>query len=72
MRQRTRAGIALAVALLWPAGGHAADRDKPSIALCAAARAAVLAVGSEKAAEDAARAQGASEATIAKAKRCPR
>jgi hypothetical protein len=62
---------ALAVALLWPLSGHAGDRpDKPSAWFCAAARAAVLTAGSEKAAEDAARAQGVSEATIAKARRC--
>jgi hypothetical protein len=52
---------------------RAADRpEKPDAWFCFKARAAVLATGSEKAAEDAARAQGASEATIAKAKRCPR
>jgi hypothetical protein len=64
---------ALAVALLWPLSGHAADRpEKPSAWFCIKAKAVLLAAGSEKAAEDAARAQGASEATIAKAKRCPR
>jgi hypothetical protein len=52
---------------------HAADRpEKPSEWFCIKARAAVLAAGSEKAAEDAARAHGASDATIAKAKSCPR
>lgn len=64
---------ALAFALLWPLTGHAADKpEKPDAWFCIKARAAVLAAGSEKAAEDAARAQGASEVTIAKAKRCSR
>lgn len=55
------------------AAALAADRpEKPGAWFCIKARAAVLATGSEKAAEDAARAQGASEVTIAKAKRCPR
>lgn len=52
---------------------NAADRpEKPSGWFCAAAKAAVLAAGSEKAAEDAARAQGVPETTVAKAKRCSR
>jgi hypothetical protein len=46
--------------------------ESPSGSFCWLARRARDAAGSEKAAEDAARAQGVSEATIAKAKRCPR
>lgn len=63
--------LALFLALLWPLSGHAADQKPPGW-FCAAAKAAVLAAGSEKAAEDAARSQGFSEATIAKARRCKR
>lgn len=63
----------LVILLLLSLPATAADRpEKPSAAFCFAAKAAVLAAGSEKAAEDAARAQGLSEATIAKAKRCSR
>lgn len=63
----------LAVALLWPLSAMAGDRpDQPSLAFCLAAKAAVVAAGSEKAAEDTALAQGVSRATIAKAKRCKR
>lgn len=52
---------------------RAAERpEKPSVAFCIAAKAAVVAAGSEKAAEDTARAQGVPESTIAKAKRCSR
>lgn len=59
--------------LLCPLSANAADRpEKPPGWFCAAARAARDAAGSEKAAEDAARSQGVSETTIAKAKRCPR
>jgi hypothetical protein len=46
--------------------------DSPSGSFCWLARRARDVAGSEKAAEDAARTQGVSEATIAKAKRCPR
>lgn len=56
----------------WGTGHACALRPERPTAFCAAAKTAVLAAGSEKAAEDAARAQGLSEATIAKAKRCPR
>lgn len=63
----------LTLILLYPLSGHAADKpEKPSAWFCAAAKAAVLAAGSERAAEDTAIAQGVSRATIAKAKRCPR
>lgn len=63
----------LTLALLWPLSGHAADRpEKLSEWFCIKARAAVLAVGSEKAAEDTARSKGLSEATIQRAKRCSR
>lgn len=71
-------GAALALILLASSSScsrpaQAADRpEKPSAWFCIKARAAVLAAGSEKAAEDAARAQGVPEATIAKAKRCSR
>lgn len=67
--------IALVVGLVIvsASAARAADRpERPSPALCVVAKAAVLAAGSEKAAEDSARAKGASEATIAKAKRCSR
>jgi hypothetical protein len=61
----------LALALLWPLSAMAADRpEQPSLAFCLAAKAAVVAAGSEKAAEDAALAKGISRVTIAKAKRC--
>lgn len=56
--------------LLLLTGPVMADDDKPSIAFCLTAKAYRKAAGSDKAAEDAARAQGVSEATIAKAKRC--
>jgi hypothetical protein len=45
--------------------------DKPSAMFCWVARGAVKVAGSEKAAEDKARAKGVSEAIITKAKRCP-
>lgn len=62
-----------AVLLLISVPATAADRpEKPSVTVCWAARAAVLATGSEKAAEDEARRRGYSEATIASAKRCRR
>lgn len=65
--------VVLALALLWPLSGHAADQsDKPSASFCAAAKAHRALFSTDRAAEDAARALGASEATIAKAKRCPR
>lgn len=68
--------LLVAVALILVGVGNAARAagrpDIPDAWFCIKARAAVLAAGSEKAAEDAARAQGASEATIAKAKRCKR
>jgi len=46
--------------------------DKPSAFFCWMARGALAAAGSEAAAERQARAKGVSEATISKAKRCPR
>jgi hypothetical protein len=65
--------FALILILLWPLSGHAADHpEKPDLWFCIKARAAVVAAGSEKAAEDTARAQGVSEATIRAAKRCSR
>jgi hypothetical protein len=68
--------VAFAVGFFVIAGigaAHAADRpDKPSVWFCAAARAARDAAGSERAAEDAARAHGVSEATIQRAKRYSR
>lgn len=68
-----RGGTVFAFLLLLMIPASAADRpEKPSTAFCIAAKAAVLAAGSEKAAEDVARSQGLSEATIAKAKKCSR
>jgi hypothetical protein len=65
--------VLIFLAFAWLNGARAADRpESPSPAFCFAAKAAVLAAGSERAAEDAARAKGFSEATIAKAKRCKR
>jgi hypothetical protein len=46
--------------------------EQPSATFCWFAKAAVKSAGSEKAAEEVARARGASEETIAKAKRCRR
>lgn len=67
----TTAMIALVVVTVSAA--RAADRpEKPDAWFCIKAKAVLLAAGSEKAAEDVARARGASEATIARAKRCPR
>lgn len=63
----------LTLALLWPLSGHAADRpEKPDVWFCIKARAHRAVYPTDRAAEDAARALGASEATIAKAKRCSR
>jgi hypothetical protein len=61
----------LAVILFTYAFPVRAD-DKPSTTLCWLAKQARDAAGSEKAAEDAARAKGVSEVLIASAKRCPR
>lgn len=64
---------ALAVALLWPLSGHAADGpEKPDAWFCLQAKAHRAMFASDKAAEDAARALGATAATIAKAHRCRR
>ena len=52
--------------------GSAPSHEKPSAWFCWMARGALAAAGSEAAAEQAARAKGVSEATIALAKRCPR
>lgn len=67
--------ILIALFVVFAATAYAADPpkpDKPSATFCWFARQARDAAGSEKAAEDAARAQGVSEATIAKAKRYSR
>lgn len=65
--------VALLLALLWPLSGHAADRpEKPDTWFCIKARAHRALFPTDRAAEDAARAQGASQATIDKAKRCSR
>lgn len=69
-----QAGL-IALFVILAAAAYAADSpqpDKPSATFCWLARQARDVAGSEKAAEDAARAQGVSEATIAKAKRCSR
>lgn len=64
--------IALTILLLlYPLSGHAGERlEKPSLAFCLAAKAVREAAGSDRAAEEVARARGATDATIAKAKRC--
>jgi hypothetical protein len=65
--------LALALALLWPLTGHAADRpDKPDAWFCIKARMHRAQFATDKAAEDSALAQGASRADIAKAHRCKR
>jgi hypothetical protein len=69
-----RAGL-IALALVLAAAIAHADEPKPtkpSETFCWLARQARDAAGGEKEAEDIARARGVSEATIAKAKRCPR
>ena len=63
-------GIAILCLLATPA--WADQPSKPSATFCWLARQARDAAGSEKAAEDMARAQGVSEAVIARAKRCGR
>jgi hypothetical protein len=63
---------AILIASLIVCSAAALASEKPSAELCWAARGAVAIAGSEAAAEKAARARGVSEATIAKAKRCPR
>ena len=68
-----RAWIIPALAAIAIAGlGPVMASDKPSATFCWLARQARDVAGSERAAEDAARARGVSEATIAKAKRCSR
>lgn len=70
-----RGGLIALFVILAAAFAHAADApkpEKPSAWLCWAAREAREVAGSERAAEEAARARGIAEATIAKAKRCPR
>lgn len=62
----------LAILLLLTVPAMAADDDKPSFKFCAAAKAHRALFSTDKAAEDAARVLGASDATIAKAKRCRR
>jgi hypothetical protein len=67
--------ILIALFVVFAAAAYAADApkpDKPSATFCWVARQARDVAGSEKAAEDAARAQGISEETIALAKRCAR
>lgn len=71
------AGLIAAVVLLAAvgvvgAGEAVTTRPAPSSGFCWFARRAVYIAGSEKAAESQARADGVSEETIAKAKRCPR
>lgn len=60
---------ALAILLLLAGPVIAAD-DRPSVKFCMAAKAHRALFSTDRAAEDAARALGASDATIAKAKRC--
>lgn len=68
-----RCGLALATVLLWPVAGLAATApEQPTAWFCVQARAHRAAFASDKAAEDSARAQGATAATIAKAHRCKR
>lgn len=76
---RTIIGDVLATYLLVLLGtcpahamGSTVTNEKPSAWFCFMARGAVASAGNEIAAESAARARGVSEATIAKAKRCPR
>jgi hypothetical protein len=67
--------ILIALFVVFAAAAYAAGPpkpDKPSATFCLGARQARDVAGSEKAAEDAARARGISEATIARAKRCLR
>jgi hypothetical protein len=66
--------IVLALLVLaWLTGAKAADRpEKPDAWFCIKAKAHRALFATDKAAEDAAIALGASQATIAKAKRCPR
>lgn len=67
-----RAAI-VALALLWPLSGHAADKpEKPDAWFCIKARAHRALFSTDKDAEDSARAQGATQATIDKAHRCKR
>jgi hypothetical protein len=64
---------ALAVVLMWPMTGHAADKpEKPDAWFCMQARMHRAQFRTDKAAEDSARAQGASQDTIERAKRCHR
>lgn len=56
--------------LLLLTGPVMADDDKPPVKFCMAAKAHRALFSTDRAAEDAARALGASETTIAKAKRC--
>ena len=67
----TRAWI-LSVLVLMAVCSKADAADKPSATFCWLARQARDVAGSERAAEDAARSQGVSEAIIARAKRCSR
>ena len=68
-----RFAVAVAIALFWPLTGNAADTpEKPAAWFCVQARAHRAGFASDKAAEESARAQGATAATIAKAHRCKR
>jgi hypothetical protein len=62
---------AIIAALVFASSSSLAD-DKPSTTLCWLTKQARDAAGSEKAAEDVARAKHVPEAIIASAKRCPR
>jgi hypothetical protein len=67
-----RGWIVPALAVLLLAGVASAADDKPSTWFCMKARQHRAAFTSDRAAEEAARAQGATNETIAKAKRCAR
>jgi hypothetical protein len=66
------AGILAALIVCGAAALASAADDKPSTWFCMKARQHRAAFTSDRAAEDAARAQGATNETIAKAKRCAR
>lgn len=69
----SRCGLSLVMVLLWSMVCSAAPApEQPSAWFCVQARAHRAAFASDKAAEDAARALGATSATIAKAHRCKR
>jgi hypothetical protein len=68
-----RFGLAIVLCILCKQVALAADQpEKPSAWFCYQARAHRALFASDKAAEDAARAQGATAAIIAKAHRCRR